>query len=198
MKTCNEMISFNEEMRCYFSNHAMYAEKRIVPGEGLCPHPKLALIGEAPGKFEALQGKPFVGKAGENLSAFLKKIGLYREDIYISNVVKIRPFVVGAKGTERNRAPKKEEIFDFLPWLLKELNIVQPKIIVALGNTPLQALLGEKQTVGTMHGKQVFCECLQRNVFSLYHPAALIYNRKLVKQMDSDLLVLKNILDTLR
>ena len=89
-------------------------ESALVFGEGP-QNPKLMLIGEAPGEQESLQGRPFVGKAGKNLDHFLELAGLAREEIYISNVVKIRPTKTGSTGRLSNRPPTKEEIAFFRP-----------------------------------------------------------------------------------
>ena len=96
-----------------------YAEKKIVFGEGK-QNAKICMIGEAPGGDEEKQGRPFVGKAGKNLSSFLETIGLKREEIYITNVVKFRPTNVSPKtGNFVNRPPKKTEVDFFLPYLKK-------------------------------------------------------------------------------
>ena len=94
-----------------------YAEKKLVFGDG-CQNPRLMMIGEAPGGDEEKQGRPFVGKAGKNLSAFLETIGLNREEIYISNVVKLRPTKASPKtGKAVKRPPSKDEFAFFLPFL---------------------------------------------------------------------------------
>ena len=94
------------------------AERKIlVYGEGREEHPPIMLIGEAPGEQETLQGRPFVGKAGKNLDGFLQAVGLKREEIYISNVVKIRPTKVSLKGSVSNRPPSREELRLYTPWL---------------------------------------------------------------------------------
>ncbi|MBQ9090884.1 MAG: uracil-DNA glycosylase, partial [Anaerotignum sp.] len=117
-----------------------YKEKTIVFGEG-AENPALMMIGEAPGGDEEKQGRPFVGKAGKNLSAFLEVVGLKREEIYISNVVKLRPTKESPKtGKAVNRPPSSEEISFFLPYLLEEIKTISPKVIVTLGNVPLKAV----------------------------------------------------------
>ena len=176
-------------------NSTPFAEKKIVFGEGAAV-PVLMMIVEAPSGDEEKQGRPFVGKAGKNLSAFLEKVGLEREEIYISNVVKLRPTKESPKtGRAVNRPPSGEEIEFFLPFLLEEINIVSPKIIVTLGNVPLKAVTGDKSAViGDFHGK------LQplpdgRILFALYHPAAVIYNRALQEVYDKDLTALREFLE---
>ncbi len=176
-------------------NSTPFAEKKIVFGEGTAA-PVLMMIGEAPGGDEEKQGRPFVGKAGKNLSAFLEKVGLEREEIYISNVVKLRPTKESPKtGRAVNRPPSGEEIEFFLPFLLEEINIVSPKIIVTLGNVPLKAVTGDKSAViGDFHGKpQPLPD--GRILFALYHPAAVIYNRALQEVYDKDLTALREFLE---
>ena len=110
-----------------------YAEKKLVFGDG-CQNPRLMMIGEAPGGDEEKQGRPFVGKAGKNLSAFLETIGLKREEIYISNVVKLRPTKESPKtGKAVNRPPSKDEIAFFLPFLQEEIKVVNPQCDNPLG-----------------------------------------------------------------
>ena len=171
-----------------------YSEKTIVFGEG-AEQPALMMIGEAPGGDEEKQGRPFVGKAGKNLSAFLEVVGLKREEIYISNVVKLRPTKESPKtGKAVNRPPSAEEIAFFLPFLQEEIKAIAPKVIVTLGNVPLKAVTGEKKTViGDYHGTPVALPD-GRTLFALYHPAAVIYNRALQAVYDEDLLKLKGFL----
>ena len=168
-----------------------YQTKTIVFGEG-AENPALMMIGEAPGGDEEKQGRPFVGKAGKNLSAFLEVVGLKREEIYISNVVKLRPTKESPKtGKAVNRPPSAEEIAFFLPYLLEEIQVIAPKVVVTLGNVPLKAVTGERKTViGDYHGKPTPLAD-GRTLFALYHPAAVIYNRALQATYDEDLLALK-------
>ena len=168
-----------------------YKENIIVFGEG-AENPALMMIGEAPGGDEEKQGRPFVGKAGKNLSAFLEVVGLKREEIYISNVVKLRPTKESPKtGKAVNRPPSAEEIAFFLPYLLEEIQVIAPKVVVTLGNVPLKAVTGERKAViGDYHGKPTPLAD-GRTLFALYHPAAVIYNRALQATYDEDLLALK-------
>lgn len=168
-----------------------YQDKTIVFGEG-AEMPALMMIGEAPGGDEERQGRPFVGKAGKNLSAFLEVVGLKREEIYISNVVKLRPTKESPKtGKAVNRPPSGEEIAFFLPYLLEEIEVISPKVVVTLGNVPLKAVTGERKAViGEYHGKPVPLAD-GRTLFALYHPAAVIYNRALQATYEEDLLALQ-------
>ena len=148
------MQSFNNKMLRFFQTLWPAEEKPIVLGEGNTDHPPVMLIGEAPGEQESLQGRPFVGKAGKNLDGFLQVLALRREDIYISNVVKIRPTKVSEKGRTSNRPPNKEELALFTPYLMEEIQLVQPRMIVTLGNVALKALCGPKAIIGDMHGRE--------------------------------------------
>lgn len=168
-------------------------ESTLVFGEGP-QNPKLMLIGEAPGEQESLQGRPFVGKAGKNLDHFLELAGLVREEIYISNVVKIRPTKTGSTGRLSNRPPTKEEIAFFRPWLMAEIARVNPGVIATLGNVPLQAVTDSRLTIGEAHGKLMAAGETGRPLFALYHPASLIYNRSLAPVYEQDVRALAEIL----
>ncbi len=172
-----------------------YCEKTLVFGEG-AEHPALMMIGEAPGGDEEKQGRPFVGKAGKNLSVFLEVVGLKREEIYISNVVKLRPTKTSPKtGKAVNRPPSSAEIAFFLPFLREEIEIVAPRVIVTLGNVPLKAVTGDPAaSIGAYHGKPMTLAD-GRVLFALYHPAAVIYNRALQAVYDEDLLALRGFLE---
>jgi len=185
---------------CALFFNEIYREqpKTLVMGEGN-PSAAIFLVGEAPGEQETLQGRPFVGKAGKNLDEFLRVVDLRREDLYITNVVKFRPTKVNEKtGTVSNRTPSREEILLCLRFLLREIEAVEPQVVVTLGNTPLQALLGETKTViGSCHGVlRPACfmgvSCLH---FPLYHPASVIYNRALASVYREDLLRLRSFLE---
>ena len=194
------MQSFNNKMLRFFQELWPAEEKSIVLGEGNADHPPVMLIGEAPGEQESLQGRPFVGKAGKNLDGFLRVLELNREDIYISNVVKIRPTKVSDKGRVSNRPPNKEELALFTPYLMEEILLVQPKMIVTLGNFALKALCGPKAIIGDMHGRETRVTVKHEKqegefaIFPLYHPASIIYNRSLQEVYDGDLQALKAVL----
>ena len=168
-----------------------FPQCQIVTGDG-CPMSQIMLIGEAPGKDEVAQGKPFVGKAGKNLSEFLLTLELKRENIFITNTVKFRPTKISEYGSISNRTPTDEEIQRFLPYLLKEIDVINPNIIVTLGNTPLKALLGKDVTVGRMHGS--LTEFRKKRLYPLFHPASIIYNPPLKQVYEQDVLNLKQYL----
>ncbi len=136
----------------------------------------VVLIGEAPGKNEDLQGKPFVGASGKFLNEMLEMIGLKREDVYITNIVKYRP--------PENRDPTPEEKKAFLPYLQSQLEIIQPKVIVTLGRHSMNCFLPDLQ-ISKVHGqpkrvrlslKKDSEDTLEVVILPLYHPAAALYN----------------------
>lgn len=163
-------------------------ERVVVPGEGP-EHAALMLIGEAPGKQEAEQRRPFVGKAGQNLNEFLQAIGLDREQIRVTNTVKVRPTRVSPKGTVANRPPNRQELEFFIPLLHQEIVESAPALLVTLGNTPLQAICGKDTVIGAVHGRLLMAKVCGQDfrVFPLYHPAAIIYNRSLQEVYQQDL-----------
>ncbi len=186
-----DMKAFERECEAFFRPLWPGEDKILVFGEGKSDSPAIMLIGEAPGEQETLKRRPFVGKAGKNLDEFLTLMGIERESIYVSNVVKIRPTSVGKTGRVRNRAPSKEEIALFLPFLMKEIDLVRPRALVTLGNVPLKALMGPKATVGDLHGRWHTAANGSR-LFALYHPAAIIYRRELREVYDRDVITLRD------
>ncbi|WP_432406115.1 uracil-DNA glycosylase [Wukongibacter sp. M2B1] len=166
------------------------SEEAVVFGEGNLDA-KIVLVGEAPGSKEIELKRPFVGQAGKNLDEFLEVVELNREEIYITNVVKIRPYRINEKtGRKVNRPPNKKEIENYSKYLLEELNIIRPKLIVTLGNVPLKTLTDRKEIkVSEVHGNVINIE--DKMIFPLYHPAAVIYNRKLKSVYLEDLIKLR-------
>lgn len=162
-----------------------YNDRKLVFGEGKTDG-GVMLIGEAPGGEEEKMGRPFVGKAGKNLDEFIELAGLKREDLYITNVVKFRPTSISEKtGRNVNRTPSREEIEDFVPLLKNEISTYKPYLIVTLGNVPLKAVTGNNRlSIGDCHGKIMQLEGL--NIYPLYHPASVIYNRNLKNVYASD------------
>ena len=171
-----------------------YSGIKLVFGEGI-KNTKIMLVGEAPGANEEKQGRPFVGVAGKNLDEFLKIVGIERQDIYITNVVKLRPTKNSPKtGNAVNRPPTKEEIDTFLPLLEKEIEEIKPKFIVTLGNVPLKAVTrNQKITIGDVHGQNLDIE--GQKVLPLYHPASIIYNRSLKEIYLEDLIKIKSLIN---
>ena len=180
------MEKYKQALRDFLAGVMPGRENALVFGEGPL-YPKLMLIGEAPGEQETLMGRPFVGKAGKNLDHFLELAGMRREEIYISNAVKIRPTKTGRTGRISNRPPTKEEIALFRPWLLREIDLVAPQVIATLGNVPLYAVTGDRRlTIGEAHGRVMEAGETGRRLFALYHPASLIYNRALEPVYEQD------------
>ncbi len=136
---------------------------------------KLVFIGEAPGKKEDLTGMPFVGAAGKFLDEMLASIKLSREDIYITNIVKYRP--------PNNRDPLPAEKAAFLPYLLQQLDTIQPKLIVTLGRHSMDAILPGLK-ISQVHGQPQRHE--GRVYLPLYHPAAALYNGSLRQTLLED------------
>lgn len=162
-----------------------------VLGEGN-PSADIMFIGEAPGQKEDELGRPFVGAAGKFLDELLTSIGLKREDVYISNVVKYRP--------PDNRDPTDEEKEQCMPWLQMEISIVQPKVIVPLGRHALGHFF-PKLGITQGHGKpQVLRHSggngMEVTVFPIYHPAAALHNGGLRQTLLDDFAALKEYLDS--
>ena len=185
-----------QALRAFIAGVMPGRENALVFGEGP-KHAKLMLIGEAPGEQETLQGRPFVGKAGQNLDHFLALAVLSREEIYISNAVKLRPTKTGKTGRLSNRPPTKDEIALFRPWLMREIEEVAPGMIATLGNVPLRAVTGRSLSIGEVHGQVLDAGETGLPLFALYHPASLIYNRSLTDVYEQDVRALAQRLKTL-
>lgn len=155
---------------------------KAVPGEGN-PHAKVVFIGEAPGYEEDKVGRPFVGRAGKLLDQLLSKNGIGREEVYITNVVKHRP--------PGNRAPNKDEIRIYLPFLLRELQIISPKLIVTLGRYALEVFVKDR-SVTKLHG--VPLKAGARLILPMYHPAAALRSRGVLLEMEKDFRKIKPLL----
>ena len=190
------MTRFERDCTAFFQALYPGGQSPLVFGAGLAKQPVLMLIGEAPGEQEALQGQPFVGKAGKNLEGFLEVLGLRRSEIYVTNTVKLRPTKLSAAGRRVNRPPTREEKELFRPWLMKEIALVRPEALVTLGNVALQSFL--RDTVGLLHGQWTRAvvsppekEAFTLPLFPLYHPASIIYNPHLQEDYGRDLAALR-------
>lgn len=179
-----------------------YEDEKIggwITGSGPIPC-DIMLIGEAPGKFEIEFGKPFVGIAGKNLDNYLEIIKLKRSNIRISNSCYFRPIKtkIGKNDqiTISNRTPKSSEVELFRKILDEEIKLVNPKIIITLGNIALKRLTSYK-SIGECHGKLLYNEFLSKKIFAMYHPSALTYNRneKFISMYMNDWLLLKQTLN---
>ena len=155
-----------------------------VPGEGN-PHARLFLVGEGPGATEDAQGRPFVGQAGNLLDGILEAIELPRESVYITNIVKCRP--------PQNRKPLPDEIAACIPYLHRQLEIIKPKVILALGSTAAEAMLGVRKSLGELRGKVHTYNGIPLIV--TYHPAALLRNPNWKKPTWDDVRIARQLLD---
>jgi uracil-DNA glycosylase family 4 len=149
--------------------------KNAVPGEGQISA-KIMFIGEAPGRSEDEKGKPFVGAAGRILDDLLKKAGIERSQVFITNIVKCRP--------PNNRVPEEDELIACRPYLDRQIALIKPKVICILGRTAYSSILGGS-SITANRGKIV--ERSGQKYFSTFHPAAVIYNKKLLSTLEADL-----------
>ncbi len=145
------------------------------------PKAKVMFIGEAPGRDEDLQGEPFVGRAGQLLDKILMAINFKREEVYIANMVKCRP--------PENRAPEQDEMDTCYPYLLKQIEMIKPKIICCLGRISGQYLLQTKEALGKLRGKIHDYNGIKLIV--TYHPAALLRYPEYKKETWEDMKLLK-------
>jgi DNA polymerase len=172
-----------------------------ITGDGPIPC-NILFVGEAPGKTEVEEGKPFVGVAGKNFEYYLELIGLKREEIRITNTCYFRPIKIkktaNGKTSISNRTPKISEINLFKDILEKEINLVNPKIIITLGNIPLKNLTSFK-SIGQCHGALIYNEKFKAHIFPMYHPSSLTYNRndEFKKMYREDWYKFKEALDTI-
>ena len=130
------------------------------------PQAELMFVGEAPGRDEDLQGEPFVGRAGQLLTRIIQAIGLQRQDVYIANVIKCRP--------PNNRNPQEDEIARCEPYLIRQVELIRPKVIVALGTYAAQTLLKTRLSISRLRGR--FHTYHGRRLMPTLHPAFLLRN----------------------
>lgn len=161
---------------------------QAVPGAGSA-HARVVFVGEAPGRQEDLTGQPFVGAAGRFLDELLASVGLSRQRVYITNVVKSRP--VTGPPPRRNRAPRPEEIEACVPWLAEQLSIIKPALVVTLGRIALEHFLpGEK--ISRVHGRPVTRGSM--TILPLYHPAMALYRRDWTEMLRQDFRIIPRLL----
>ena len=141
-------------------------------------------IGEGPGADEDEQGEPFVGRAGQLLNNMIAAMGLRREDVYIANVVKCRP--------PQNRAPERDEIETCSPFLMRQVDVIRPKIIVALGATAAKTLLGISDSMASLRGR--LYDFRGTKLAVTYHPAFLLRDPRQKKEAWKDLQMVMNFL----
>ena len=155
-----------------------------VPGDG-AENARLVVVGEGPGRTEDETGRPFVGQAGELLTKILAAIDLPRDQVYICNIVKCRP--------PENRVPQYDEVASCLPYLWRQIELVRPKVILAMGGTAAQSLLDAKQALGAMRNRVHRFRGIP--VVVTYHPAALLRNPNWKKPTWDDVRFARRLLD---
>lgn len=161
-----------------------HSRTNIVFGEGN-PNAEIMFIGEGPGETEDLQGRPFVGRAGQLLDKIIEAMGYKRADVYIANVVKSRP--------PNNRPPEQDEIAACSPFLFRQITAIQPKILVALGGTALKCLWGEEAKITKLRGQ--FIEFRGIPLMPTFHPSYLLRNPSAKKVVLEDM---QNVLQRLK
>jgi DNA polymerase len=161
---------------------------QLVIGDGN-PNADIVFIGEAPGKQEDEKGLPFVGASGKFLNEMLAAAGLKREDVYITNIVKYRP--------PNNRDPLPEEKREFWPYLMRQLEIIQPKVVITLGRHSGSAFIPDL-VISKDHGhaRTVKYHDYEFLVIPLYHPAAALYNGSMRQVLIDDFITAKAVADT--
>ncbi len=148
-----------------------------VPGEGNGDAPDILFVGEGPGADEDEQGRPFVGKAGQLLDKMIEAVGYRREKVFIANIVKCRP--------PNNRKPLPEEMEICLPYLRQQIRLIRPKVIVGLGGTAMEGLLGEKVSITRMRG--IWQEYQGIRLMPTFHPSYLLRDPSQKKEAWLDL-----------
>lgn len=166
--------------------------KNLVFGKGN-PEAEIVFVGEAAGRMEDEQGYPFVGAAGKNLDKLLANVGLSLENVYVANILKYRP--------PENRNPLPEEIKLHTYWLLEQIKVIKPKIVCSLGNFSTKFFLSNGEVdnmdkiegITQLHGKVKLIEMdgMKIKLIPLFHPAAIIYNRKLINLWEEDMGIVK-------
>jgi DNA polymerase len=165
---------------------------QVVIGEGSA-NADIMFIGEAPGYHEAKQGRPFVGASGTFLDELLRSVGLERQDIFITNILKDRP--------PNNRAPRKPEITYYTPYLDRQIAIIQPRVIVTLGRFAMEYILkkfdaAEKDgKISTLHGQVITAQAPYGaiHIVPLFHPAVALYDESKRQTLIDDFLALKTV-----
>lgn len=157
---------------------------QLVFGEGN-PSADLMFVGEAPGRDEDLQGRPFVGRAGQLLTRIIEAIGLRREDVYIANILKCRP--------PGNRDPETGEVAACSPFLFRQIEAIQPRVVCALGAYAARTLLETERPISKLRGR--FHEYRGRLLMPTYHPAYLLRNPGAKRPVWEDMQMVRDLLD---
>jgi DNA polymerase len=162
---------------CVKCPHLAASRKNVVFGVGDI-HATLMFVGEAPGADEDRQGEPFVGAAGQLLTRIIKTMGFSREQVYIANILKCRPDTPGQRAG--NRKPTAAEMKTCLPYLLEQIDLIRPEVIVALGATAVEGLLGKTEPIGKLRGRfQIFRDI---PLMPTFHPSYLLRNQALAEK----------------
>jgi uracil-DNA glycosylase len=189
-----------EQIKSLSENYKSEPIGGFITGDGPIPC-DILFLGEAPGKTEVEEGRPFVGMAGKTFENCLNNIGLSRDDVRITNSCFFRPVNIKTnkygKNSISNRPPKTSEVALFKDVLDEEISLVNPKIIITLGNVPLKRLTNYT-SIGSCHGDLYFNEDLKRYIFPMYHPSSLTYNRndEFLNTYNYDWIKLKEVLKT--
>lgn len=189
-KTTHPLDDIAKEVKVCKKCHLYKTRTNAVPGEG-DKQAEILFIGEAPGYHEDVQGRPFVGQAGKLLDNLLKEIELERKNVYIANIIKCRP--------PGNRDPQPDEINTCIPYLLKQVKAIKPKVICTLGRFSFAEMMQRKVFISSEHGKPFKTGPENRlgeglSVFPLYHPAATLHQPNLLGALKEDFAKLHNFL----
>jgi len=169
---------------CQCCKLAKLGRSQVVFGTGN-PTASIMFVGEAPGFNEDRQGEPFVGAAGKLLDKLLESAGLSRSQVYIANVIKCRP--------PNNRDPEQDEVETCKPFLLQQIELINPKLVCTLGNWATQTILGKKVPITKVKGAAIKLE--RFTVFPLLHPAAALHQGNLLETLHEDFKKLRAYLD---
>lgn len=186
MNKTKELKELFDEIKEFETPKKRSAGPNLVFGEG-DENAEILFIGEAPGFYEAQEGRPFVGNAGKLLNKMLESIGLKREDVYITNLLRFRP--------PENRDPLPKEVEEYAPFLKRHIEIIKPKIIVTLGRFSMNYFLPNAK-ITRDHGK------LQNgtgyHLYPVFHPAAALRDPQRMRELEEDFQKLPSILEKLR
>lgn len=183
MNPANELKQIAEEVSTCTKCKLHYSRKNAVPGDGPS-NADILFIGEGPGFHENEQGLPFVGAAGKLLDELLGKIGMKRSDVFITNIVKCRP--------PGNRDPEPDEIESCDPYLERQIQVINPKVIVTLGRYSMARFLPNVK-ISVIHGQAM--KIRGRLIVPMYHPAAGLHQRSLMSAIEEDFARLPELID---
>jgi len=162
-----ELLKLRSEIEKIKNCKLRKSAKNIVFSDGN-PNSKIMIIGEGPGANEDMEGMPFIGRSGHLLDKMLESINLSRKSVYITNVVNYRP--------PENRSPTEEEIQKYIPFLIRHIEIINPKILLLLGSTALNTIIGNDEVISNVRGKWIEKEIgkCKTSIIASFHPAFLI------------------------